>query len=100
MNAETRAKEIGMTPEQRARDLMANAIPDGMDEASFGELDEYLHTRIASAIRQAERDARVQTLTSVRDAIDRSDSANDYPAWKSEALIVDMINALILLEKD
>lgn len=45
-----------MTPEQRARDLMANAIPDGMDEASFGELDEYLHTRIAAAIRSAEND--------------------------------------------
>lgn len=45
-----------MTPEQRARDLMANAIPDGMDEASFGELDEYLHTRIAATIRQAQND--------------------------------------------
>ena len=38
--------------------------------------------------------------TRVRDAIDRSDSANDYPAWKSEALIVDMINALILIERE
>lgn len=55
---------------------------------------------IAAAIIQAEREARRDALTRVRDAIDRSDSANDYPAWKSEALIVDMINALILVEKD
>lgn len=55
---------------------------------------------IAAAITQAEREARRDALTRVRDAIDRSDSANDYPAWKSEALIVDMINALILVEKD
>lgn len=55
---------------------------------------------IAAAIASAEREARCEVLIRVRDAIDRSDSANDYPAWKSEALIVDMINALILIEKD
>jgi len=83
-----------LTPEERANALADEIFASGHGWSPMGSVE--ATKLIAQAIREAENAARLEALTSVRDAIDRSDSANDYPAWKSEALIVDMINAMLL----